>query len=78
MLTNFVTVNGDYFPRLRWQVATKEFTEFALADKTDTGGVFFFAVIRSSSSAILRFRFSSSPTGNRLWAICSWLSVYRK
>jgi hypothetical protein len=71
MLTNFVTVNGHYFPRLRWQVATQEFTEFAFTDKTDTGGVFFFAVIRSSSSAILHFRFFQLT--NREQALCDLL-----
>ena len=41
MLTNLITVDGNDFARLCRQVTTKEIAEFALADKTDTGGVFF-------------------------------------
>lgn len=76
MSTDLLAVDGEDFARLRRQIAAKEIAEFTLADKADAGGIFFFAVIRSSSSAILRTcGFSSSPTGNRLWAICSWLRV---
>ena len=41
VLTNLITVNGDDFARLCRQVAPQELAEFTLADKTDTGGVFF-------------------------------------
>jgi hypothetical protein len=64
MGTDLLAVDGENFARLRRQIAAKEIAEFTFADKADAGGIFFFAVIRSSSSAILRTcGFPAHPPG---------------
>lgn len=76
VLTNFIAIDGNDFARLRREITARELAEFTFANEANAGRVFFFAVTRPRSSAILRTcGFSSSPTGNRLCAICSWLSV---
>ena len=41
VLTNFIAIDGNDFARLRREITAQELAEFTLADKADTGRVFF-------------------------------------
>ena len=41
VLTNFIAIDGNDFARLRREITAQELAEFTLADKADTGRIFF-------------------------------------
>jgi hypothetical protein len=73
------TFGGLDLARLGRQVLLEEVAEAALADEADAGGVF---LLGGGQAVFLgdgaHFGFSSSPTGNRVRAICSPPTACRK